>query len=100
MIDGFLKPYRIDRNKYGGGVLIYIREDIPSKQLFHHQLPNDIEGIFVEINLRKTKWLLLGTYHPPSQSDEYYFQQIGLCVDTYNNYDKFILVGDFNAEET
>ena len=70
LIDGFLKPYRFDRNKNGGGVLIYIREDIPSKKLFRHELPDDIEGIFVEINFRKTKWLLLGTYHPPRQSDE------------------------------
>ena len=23
--------YRLDRNKYGGGILVYVREDIPSK---------------------------------------------------------------------
>ena len=56
--------------------------------------------MFIEINLRKCKWLLLGTYHPPSQSDKYYFEQIGTALDVYNmNYDKMLLVGDFNAEE-
>ena len=65
-----------------------------------HILPEDIEGISIEINLRKTKWLLFATYHPPSQSDDYYFKEIGLCIDTYNNYDNFLLMGDFNAEET
>ena len=33
VIDGYTKPYRLDRNRNGGGVIIYIREDIPSKQL-------------------------------------------------------------------
>ena len=50
-----LGPFRLDRNRFGGGVLIYVREDIPCKQLTKHILPDDIEGIFVEVNLRKTK---------------------------------------------
>ena len=68
-IDAFSKPYRLDRNKHGGGILIYIREDIPSKQLSKHNFAKDIEGIFVEIDLRKTKWLLFGSYHPLNNSD-------------------------------
>ena len=28
MIKGYKKPYRLDRNKYGGGVMIYVREDM------------------------------------------------------------------------
>ena len=30
-IEGFTSPYRLDRNRFGGGLLAYIREDIPSK---------------------------------------------------------------------
>ena len=33
VIVGYSEPYRFYRNKNGGGVLIYIREDIPSKLL-------------------------------------------------------------------
>ena len=76
IIEGFSKPYRLDRNAHGGGILIYVREDIPSKQLNKHMFAEDIEGIFVEINLRKCKWLLFGTYHPPNQNDTYYFDSI------------------------
>ena len=36
LIDGYSQPYRLDRNKYGGGVMIYVREDIPSKLLKKH----------------------------------------------------------------
>ena len=36
---------------------IYIREDIPSKELKIDNTPEDIESIFIETNLIKTKWL-------------------------------------------
>ena len=39
--------------------------------------------------------------HPPSQSDKYYFEQIGKALDIYNkNYTKMLLAGHFNAEES
>ncbi len=99
-IDGF-KHFRADRNARGGGVIMYVREDIPCKQLTKHTFPGDIEGIFVEVNLRKTKWLIFGTYHPPDQNDNYYFDSVGRALDLYiTDYDKFLLVGDFNAEDT
>ena len=93
-IDGYSMLYRLDINRNGGGVIIYVTEDIPSKNFF----PNDIEGIFVEINFRKSKWLLYGTYHPPSHSDRYYFDKIDKVLDVYSQPEKVVLVGDFNAQ--
>ena len=98
-IDGFSDPYRLDRNVNGGGVLIYTREDIPCKQLFDHSFPDDIEGMFIELNLRKCKWLSVGVNHPPSQRDDYFFNCLGSAINVYNTYDKILLVVDFNAEE-
>ena len=100
VIDGYNEPYRFDRNRNRGGVLIYIQEDIPSKPLAGHKLKHDTEGIFVELILRKKKWLLFGSYHPPSQSDEYFFHQVKKGLDMYSKfYERFMLIGDFNAEE-
>ena len=48
-VDEFSEPFRIDRNRSGGGVIIYVRYDIPSKLLIKHFLPNDVEGLFVEL---------------------------------------------------
>ena len=76
LVDGFSEPFRIDRNRSGGGVMIYVRDVIPSKLLTKHFFPNDIEGLFVELNFRKCKWLFLRTYHPPSQSDQYFFENV------------------------
>ena len=98
-IEGYATPFRRDRNKYGGGILINVREDIPCKLLDRHIFPDDIEGLFVELNFRKSKLLLLGTCHPPSQDDNYYFQTVGNDLEVYiTKYEKYILAGDFKAE--
>ena len=39
----------------GGGIIIYVSEDIPSRMLTKHNFPENIEGLFVELNFRKTK---------------------------------------------
>ena len=59
LVDGFSEPFRIDRNRSGGGVMIYVRKTIPSKLLTKPFFPNYIEGLFVELSFRKCKWLLL-----------------------------------------
>ena len=41
LMDGFSKPYRFDRNKHGGGIMVYIRDTIPSKILEKHSCPNN-----------------------------------------------------------
>ena len=66
LMDGFSKPYRLDRNKNGGGIMIFIRNTISREILENHIFPNYVESIFLEHNLRNHKWLLCGTYHPPS----------------------------------
>ena len=59
---GFAEPFRLDRNR-NGGVMTYILDDIPSRLLSKHVFPGDTEVLYIEINFRKCKWLLLGTYH-------------------------------------
>ena len=71
-IDGFSIPCILDRNRNEGGVTV-VREDIPIKLLSKHSLKEEIEGLFVEINFRKCKWLLGRIYNPPSQPDQYFF---------------------------
>ena len=37
-------------------------------------------------------------YLSPSQSDQYYFDNIDKALDVYCQYEKIMLVGDFNAQ--
>ena len=53
LVTGFSVPYRLDRNRNGGGIMIFIRDDIPSRVLTKHVFPDDIEGLFIELNFRK-----------------------------------------------
>lgn len=59
-----------------------------------------MEGLFVELNTRKCKWLLFGTYHSPFQADIYYFDNLDQAFDTYSSYEKRLLIGiDFFVYE-
>ena len=51
LIEGYSISYRIDRDYHGGGIMLYVRADIPSKLLSTEFLP--IEGFYVGINLQK-----------------------------------------------
>ena len=63
MIDGYQVPLRFDRNDNGGGLLLDFRDYIPCKKL-KIEFNSEIEAIAIEINLKKRKWVLIGTYNP------------------------------------
>ena len=46
--------FRYDRNSHGGGILLFIRQNIPVKLISITPL-KDFEGFFVELNFRKKK---------------------------------------------
>ena len=56
----FSSPSRLDRDRNSCDILLYIREDIPSKIL---SIESKIEINFVEINLHKKKWLISCSYN-------------------------------------
>ena len=101
-INGYAPPYRRDREVNGtnaGGILVYIRDDIPSRQLMKHSIDSSLEGIFVEINLRKSKWLLFAGYNHNKINISNFLNTIGPVFDHYlNKFDNFLLLGDFNSE--
>ena len=95
-IHGFGEAYRFDRNKKGGGILLYIRDDIPSKLI---ESKMTIEGLFVEINLRKKKWLLCCSYNPKKSLISNHLQEIGNNLDLLSSkFDNYLLMSAFNAE--
>ena len=98
MIPGYKKPFRKDRNSHGGGIMVFIRDDIPSREVPQIQGFSDLEGMFVEINLRKSKWLLFATYKPPSFSKNNYFSLVNKALDAYGSkFENIILMGDLNT---
>ena len=95
-LEGYITQYRLDRNPNGGGILLYIREDIPSK-LLNTDLP--IEGFFVEIRFRKKKWLLCSSCNPKKNLIANHLNCTGRNLDSQLvQYENVILMGDFNIE--
>ena len=51
--EGYSKPYRFDRNSGGGGIIINVKEDTPNRMLTKDNFPDNIEGLFIELNFRR-----------------------------------------------
>ena len=98
-IDGFSTPFRLDRNKNGGGILLFICSYIVASKLKSHIFPNDIEAFFIEINMKGNKWLICCSYNPNRIFVSRYLDHIAKGIDTYSKkYEKILLMGDFNME--
>ena len=98
---GIKKPFRKNKNAHAGGIIVYVIEDIPSTELNSFNIDEDIKGMFIKINLRKSKWLVLATHKPPDHSREQYFDFIRISLDFYSEkYKNIILMGDFNITHT
>ena len=63
-IESVSSPFRLDRNSSGGGIMLFVREEIPSKLLSEYKPNSSVENIFIDINLRSKKWLLSCSYNP------------------------------------
>ena len=96
LINGDSVSSRFDRNGNGGGILLYIREDIPSKLLSIYQ---DIARFSVEINLRgNKKWLLSCSYNPKKVRISNHLAELSKSTDSYlTKSDQLLFLGDFNA---
>ena len=63
--------FRKDRNKYEGGVALYIQNQIPAKER-NDIMVSDIEALLVQVHLPYSKPILIGCcYRPPNAKIEY-----------------------------
>ena len=73
------------------------RSGIPSKQT-KTDLPNNIEGLFLDINKRK-KCLLFAGYNSNKENISSHLNDIGTSLDRkIGIYDDLLLIGDFNSQ--
>ena len=81
---------------------MFEKTDIPSKLLNNTSFRNNnIEAMFVKINLRKKKRLLSCSYNPHKSEIMDHLNEIGKHLDSYSSkYDNYMLLGDFNSEPT
>ena len=98
-IEGFNTPFRLGRNRYGGGLFLYIRNNINTVLLKSYVFPDNITAFFTEILLISCKWLICCSYNPNRIDVATHLGQIGKTLDTYSRkYENTLLMGDFNVE--
>ena len=64
--------FRQDRDKYGGGLMFYINQNIPCKKIETFQFTSSTEILTLEINLGKEKLLIFGTQKPPNINNSFF----------------------------
>ena len=63
-----------------------------------HPFPKDFEGIFLDLNLKKSRWLFFGGYNPRKENILKFVNALGPVLDHYmTKFDNFLLLGDFNS---
>ena len=92
LLDGYSVPFRCDRNGNGGDILLYI----PSKVL---SMNKNMEGFFVEINLRNKKKVTIScSYNPTKMQISNHLAELSKSTDLYlTKYDQLLFLTDFNA---
>jgi len=96
IIPGFSEPFRLDRNRFGGGLFLYVKENIPSKLLRYEK---QYEAFLVELIIKKQNWLIICSYNPHLQNINVHLQKLQTSIDlVQNKYEKVLLLGDFNCE--
>ena len=99
LIHSFFISFRLDRNKNGGGILLYIRSNIISTKLDKCILKNLIDAFSVEIRIRNSIWLLCCSYNPTKLQIASHIQEISNGTDAYcNKYENILIMGDFTVD--
>ena len=68
-----IKPYILDITDSKGGLIVFVKSDIPPRRIHDFKIPSNIQIIPFEINLRNEKWLVASIYNVPSQKNKYFF---------------------------
>ena len=95
-VDGY-RLFRNDRTNRGGGIMVYVNRNIPSRRLKESE-PDGAEAINVELQIgEKTKWLLMANYRPPSEHPTHFLDNATKALDVaFRKFQNVMLIGDLN----
>ena len=93
-IDGY-KCFRKDRNAYGGGLCLYVNENVPCKKLNAISLKYRIYSDWDQ--LKKTKMAYLRSIQTTQHCKNIFLENLSNQLnDTLRHYENVLLLGDFN----
>ena len=89
---------RRDRNRHGGGVALYIREDLPFRVIIKHPW---IELLVVQLSVKKRN-ITCGIFYRPPSSNSSVLHELEAAIESLppSKLDSFVLMGDLNINFT
>ena len=101
MVD-YQTPFRRDRTLGStgyGGVAAYVSDNLACKRRRNLEIP-EIEGLWLEINVINTKFLLLVIYRTESNSNNLFWQTLQTNIDDVRSESNslIMIIGDLNAD--
>ena len=97
-VEGFSRPIRLDRNRDGGGIIIFVREDLTCNELKPRVLYPELECTFLEMRIRQSKWLVVVGYNPQKENISKFLNRISEEMDKLlPKYENLLMLGDWNS---
>lgn len=96
-INGFT-IFRKDRNRFGGGVAIYVQNHLPVK-IRHDLMKEGIEANCVQVYLPHLKTILVCCFYRPPSADALYMNRLCEMFDRISDLNgEIFLLGDMNVD--
>ena len=93
------KAFRNDNNCSGGGLIAYVRSNLPARRRPDLELNNPIETIVLDVYINNRKWAIVGAYRPPSVDNKTFSDLFTRGMDRISTiYDNILIVGDLNYD--
>ena len=95
-VDGY-KLFRQDRTKGGGGVAVYIRDNIVASR--KKQRCNLLESVMFDLRIGQRYFVLISAYKPPSVDNTTFTSELTLLLDkAFRTSENVICIGDLNCD--
>ena len=84
---GLSKPYCLNITSKSGGLLLYVKANLPSKLIRFYNFPSEIQCIPIELNISTKKYALLSVYRPPNQNINFFLDKPSEALDIYSKHE-------------
>ena len=85
-----------NRNRHGGGVLMYVKDGITYYTNITHMTSSSVESTWINIKHTDESLAAGVMYRPPSANAEYFSNMLDQLDHVHSEYDNVILLGDLN----
>ena len=98
MVEGY-SLYRQDLTNSSGGLLVYVRDDLPHRRMVHVEINKDgFESLCLELTIGKSKTILSCIYKHPKVTKELFFKYFcDLSDSLLRSHEDLIYLGDMNC---